>query len=145
MVLAHPTSNLEGFKMSIELSDFIGRDNLTMAEVLAIRTECEALIDASTPGRFEGASLYAPWFYEIGMSGSAEYGDCDCGAGECNEECAADCDDDHSCDECSECCASHDWLFDVSDVDRVLFPELMKIKRVRMPASSAGFIDAIAD
>lgn len=64
------------------------------------------------PGRFEGEPLWAPYYWDVYMNGGAD-------------------DDDGGC-----------LSFDVSEDDRVIFPELADVARVEIYQRDDGFISS---
>ncbi len=62
------------------------------------------------PGKFEGEAAYVPYFWDAFMNGMAD-------------------DDD-----------GETLTFRVTDADRVIFPELRRVKKVRIYERSDGFV-----
>lgn len=67
------------------------------------------------PGKFEGEMLYIPYFWEVGLDGLA---DDDIEVGNDNVE----------------------WIFEITDDDRAMFPELGKTTVLKLWESDQGFV-----
>lgn len=68
-----------------------------------------------SPGKFEGEMLYIPYFWEVGLDGLA---DDDIEVGNDNVE----------------------WIFEITDDDRAMFPELGKTTVLKLWESDQGFV-----
>jgi hypothetical protein len=67
--------------------------------------------EVKRPGKFEGAPIWAPFFFAIGLSGFAD-------------------DEDET----------GGWVFDVEDEDRRIFPELKKFERIVIRVDTLGLV-----
>ena len=100
-------------------------DITEMDEVGEVHPKRQAILDEYTvdpngvirdPGKFEGEPIYAPYFYDALMNGGSD---------------STEYDGDTPID-----------VFDVSDEDRQIFPELQGVSEVRCYESEQGFFYA---
>jgi len=85
-----------------------------------------------SPGKFEAEMLYAPYFYDIMMEGGGEREyPCD------EEKCEAYGEDGCEADECPHKPID---IFQVTEEDVAMFPELEGVREVHLEESDQGFV-----